>query len=292
LEPVLVPSPGQPPPKARLADVIARTVELPAMPMVAQRVMLAVQNPNVSASQLAAIITQDQGLTGKLLAVCNSAFYGLSRHVESVQQAVTVLGFRELLNLVVSTSARYLFRSFGPQEKLLWEHGLGCALASVLVAQSHAPKTKDVAFLAGQMHDVGKVVMSSHDPKGFSTTLKDPVLHLLSEQQVFGFTHADVGSLLMTRWNMPPAVEHAAFHHHDLSLVQSLAPESAPLVACVALGNHLCHRTGVGVEELTDLDLPLEVVDATDILGLHPEDVEKLVTRFAKQWADAKAHLV
>lgn len=279
-------------PSADVAALVEATLELPPMPAVAQRVFMAAQDPNVTTEQLAHIINSDPALVTKLLAVCNSSFYGLRRRVSSVQHAVTLLGFRELFNLVVSTSARYLFRSMGPQEQYLWEHSIACALASHLVAERLHPGSRDLAFVAGQLHDVGHAVLNLREPLKLAKVFGDAdgvdVQGL--EIKAFGVTHADIGSLVMRRWNLPPGLEAAAFLHHDPMLCSTLTPDYAPLVSVVTVANHVCHLAGQGRVPKSDVP-PLEVTDALDNLGVDSSVLESLVKEFKRVYASERSKL-
>lgn len=247
----LLSSPTAPAVKAKPGDLralVEKTLELPAMPVIATRVMRAVEDPKTTTNVLAAVIETDPGITGWIMRVVNSAAYGRQRRVTSLAQAISLLGFVELKNLVVSASMRAIYRSFGPIEKDLWLHSVAVGSGARILANRVAKKFREPAFLAGQMHDVGKLVIRNTFPERFLDALKSrPELGTIAaEEAQLGFSHVDVGALLMQRWNMPAPIEAAAFYHHDLELAQMLAAEHAQLVGCVVLANELAHRLGHG----------------------------------------------
>lgn len=267
--------------KASLEQLIERTLDIPTIPAVASKVILATNDPNSTAAKIAKIIEADQGISARILRVCNSAMYGLQRKVTSLQHAITILGFRELKHLVLSASTRNLYKSFGPVEQQLWEHSIGCALASHMVAEKLHPPLRELAFLAGQMHDIGKVIIKNRLPTQFDQVLVDAktVGTLAAESKNLGFTHTDVGSLIMKRWNMPEGVEMTAFHHHDLSLAESIAKDHLRLVACVAVANHICHLAGIGsVEE--DIPEETQINEALQVFGTGADILPALVEAF------------
>jgi hypothetical protein len=101
-------------------------------------------------------------VTTWIMRVVNSAAYGRQRAVSSLVQAVSLLGFKEIKSLVISASMRTLCRTFGPAEQRLWRHAVCTALGARLVARRVSRAREDEAFLAGQLHDVGKIVLQNH----------------------------------------------------------------------------------------------------------------------------------
>jgi HD-like signal output (HDOD) protein len=273
-------------PTGTLASVVASALDIPTIPAVATKVIKAVEDDRTTADALAKIIVVDQGITARILRVCNSAFYGMPRQITSLQRAVTVLGMRELKNLVISASTRNLYKNFGPVEQQMWEHSAGCAMGAQYVALKLCPSARDLAFLAGQMHDVGKVIMRNKLVVKFDEAqiLSKTMGTTDAEAKVFGYSHTDVGALLMKRWNMPEAVELAAFLHHDLSLGESVAGDHIKLVACVALANHLCHACGVGGPP-DDNPRETQSFEAAQILGVSEETMVTLIKEFGEKYA-------
>lgn len=280
---------AEPPPQVRpgggLAGVVARAIELPTVPAVAQRVMKAVEDPNMSAPKLAKIVEADQGLTAKVLRISNSAMYGRPRQITNLQGAVVLLGFNEVKDLVLVSSTRQLYKRFGPREKAMWEHSVGVAICSHVIAQRFAPALREAAFLAGQMHDIGKVVLNNQNPVNFGEAerLGAESGSVAAEQEVFMFTHTDVGAMVSAKWNMPAGVEAVCMYHHDLSLAHSVAADQALLVACVTLANFICHKLQVGAPEPESSLLP-DAEDAMSMLGLDMPKVDALLENFQEKY--------
>lgn len=272
------------PARARPGDLRAladRSLELPAMPVVATRVIQAVASPTATVAEVAALIGQDPVVTTWIMRVVNSAAYGRQRTVSSLVQAVSLLGFKEIKSLVISASMRTLSRTFGPVEQRLWRHAVCTALGARLVARRVSRALEDEAFLAGQLHDVGKIVLQNHQSEALrqAEALRGELGPTASEEHVLGFAHTDVGSLLVQRWGLPQTIEVAAFYHHDLELCSSLAPEHLPLVACVTLADVLAHRLlDAGPPSPFDEAICL---DATTALGLAPAVLDSLSTALA-----------
>jgi HD-like signal output (HDOD) protein len=202
----------------------------------------------------------------------------LPRRVESILQAVVLLGFREVRNLVIGASVRQLFRQFGPEEEALWEHAIGVAAISRMLADRFARQHRELAYLAGQLHDVGKIIIRNQDLERYRKTQSAPSEQAIldAEQTIYGFTHTDVGGLLLQRWNLPKALETATFCHHDIALCQGVDSENTKLTACVSLADYLCDRYGVGVTMAEPEPPPDELGEILRLLDLDGTRLEPL----------------
>jgi HD-like signal output (HDOD) protein len=265
-----------------LGGLLATSVEIPTVPAIAAQVIHAIESPELGADALAAIIEPDQGISARLLKTANSSLYGLSRRVHSLQSAVLLLGFAQVRDIVLASSTRHLYKRFGPVERGLWVHSVAMAVATRQIAMALAPAEKETAYLAGQMHDIGQVVMNNLHAEAFAEALLGAKTagSCPAEQAVFGFSHADVGALLASRWRMPPAVEAACFYHHDLAKARSLAPEQGPLVACVVLANAACHELGFASEVAQQL-FTSERDEALELLGASMREFEDIMEGLA-----------
>jgi HD-like signal output (HDOD) protein len=269
--------------RSALGDLVAKSLELPTVPAIAAAVIRALEDPNVGARDIAKVIQTDQGITARLIKTCNSSVYGLQREVSSLQSAIALLGFIEVRDLVLASSTRYLYRRFGVIERNIWQHSVAMASCARMLALALAPEAKDAAYLAGQMHDVGKVVMNNAEPRRFALAAAQPGSSWEAEQAAFGFSHADVGSLLSVRWKMPAPIEAAIFYHHDFAMGRSFAPEHIRLIACVILANGICHRVGFGADASAS-PLRGDEREALTVLGASEKQLEILGADFEKKF--------
>jgi putative nucleotidyltransferase with HDIG domain len=233
-----------------ITDLVKERFEIPTIPLIATKVALELHDPDASAQRLSRLIANDQGLTTRILSVANSSFYGAGQEVSSVQQAVVTLGFDMIQGLVVCFSTRKIYQRFGPAERSLWEHAMATAIACDLIAKRMGLACRKNAFVAGLMHDVGKVVLSNRAPEtfhhalGLARTMK--LSSVDAEQQAFGINHCDVGMVLVKQWDLAPALVQSTFLHHDLDLAEATAPDDLELVVVVHLANRICHFLGIG----------------------------------------------
>jgi putative nucleotidyltransferase with HDIG domain len=181
------------------------------------------ENPNVSAAELAKVIKSDQSISTKVLKLVNSAFYGLSGKVGTICQGIVILGFNTVRNIILSVSVFDLLpknEDYGEFEiAKFWEHSIGCAVISKVFAQRLGLKDPEEAFIAGLLHDIGKVVIAKLFQEDFltilKTTHKERVLFLDVEQEVLEITHSQVGGILAKHWKLPNNLTEAISFHHD-----------------------------------------------------------------------------
>ncbi len=261
---------------AKLKALIMTTRDLPAMPHVASKVLELSSDPNTSAAQLQQVIADDQAMTARILKIANSAMYACSRRIKTLSEAIVMLGFNSIRSLVVTSAARNLYTSggarMGLKERLLWEHSIGCAFACRLLVAGRWPALAEEAFLAGLMHDIGKLVLNLQEPDRF-----DEIVQIVynehrtfceTEREILQFDHAQAGSLLVNKWKLSPLLEDIIGHHHDPA---ALASDNT-LLLCLDLGNQICHKHGIGFQD--EPDLALYESPSLARLGLQQSDLD------------------
>lgn len=154
----------------KISVLISKINSIPTLPTVACQVIEITADPNSSADDLAKVVTPDISLTTKLLKMANSPFFGAIRRVTSLQHAITVLGFKEVRNLIISA---VIFESFMKAEKMgnydigkFWKHSFVCGLAAKVIA-ADLKKASNEFFVAGLIHDIGKLVIYITSPHDF-----------------------------------------------------------------------------------------------------------------------------
>ncbi|MGM0574779.1 MAG: HDOD domain-containing protein [Myxococcota bacterium] len=227
-----------------LRQLLGSTDALPSCPRIYSELVAALRDPDVSLDELGAIVEQDVAMTAKIFQIVNSAFFGTVRRVSSVRQAVTFLGTRMLRNLVLSVE---VFRAFEPAPDVpgfsigsLQRHALRTGrVASRLVARRDA----DDAFMAGMLHDAGYLLLASRLSGRLAVCLSEaersgrPAWEV--EQDVLGYTHAEVGAYLLGLWGLPHPIVEAVAHHHVPRRVESTVFD---LVAAVHVADRLSHE--------------------------------------------------
>ncbi|MDA8141576.1 MAG: HDOD domain-containing protein [Desulfobacteraceae bacterium] len=228
----------------KIAQLIAKIDAMPTLPTLVGRVLTITSDPNSSADDLLQAIEPDQSMTVKILKVANSAFYSRVRKVADLKQALMVLGFQEVRNLVLASA---VFNNFQKIRKVkefdaraFWRHSFITGLA----AKGMAGPLKLAAgemFIAGLIHDIGKLALLTALPLEFVRTMKMSGNYglegLIAEKHVLGLSHTDVGMRVLKRWMFPNHLVVATGFHHQPATDDSL--RVYPLV--VQLSDFLAH---------------------------------------------------
>lgn len=256
--------------------IIQTAGDLPSLPPIANLVLERISDPEVTAKQLHDIISKDQALAARILKIANSTFYGCSRNITRVSEAVVIIGFKTIRSLLITTVMQDMLKNFGLLEKLLWEHSLGCAFGAQVIAGFVKFSKSEEAFLSGLLHDVGKVVLNQKIPAEMLEIIKTiynrpGLLSINIEQQKLGFNHAQVGQLIARKWNFAEEIEEAIGSHHD--------PNSATILPTLShivnLANAFCHKLEIGPTRTPDLNLMSS--DAVSFLRLREDQVQTLL---------------
>ncbi len=261
-------------------EILAKLHQLPSLPLVVQEIISSFSDVDLNTISLAYNISQDQGLSAKVLRIANSTFYGLSRKVGSIEDAIIVLGFDTIRSLVLSAG---MVQTFPPSSGNLfdrnayWRRSFRVAAISKALAKNLQQKRK-LAFTAGMFYDIGQLVMDLCIPQQFAELLQQQTSAELSlmelERSRLGFDHADIGAELIRLWNFPPEIEQVVRYWRDPTLQETIDP----LVCVVHMASLL--ESGVSKEDLIErlpktwcgqLQLTLEYIETK---LPHPEQLE------------------
>lgn len=273
-----------------IEQIIMKTCDLPTMPAVADRVMRLVADPNTTTEQLQKVISADQALAARILKIANSVFYASVRKINTISEAIVMIGFNTLRSLVLTASSRDIYKRFGLTEKMLWEHSMGAAISAGIIAKELRIVNQEEAYLGGLLHDVGKVVLNNSDPAKFSKVMErvynEQISFRMAEQEVYGFSHADVGAMVIRKWKLSENLEMAIRNQYNPTWLSS-DPNLMKLTAVVNLANQFCLKLGIGHRQAIS-DLPLEKEEAFDILKVDAARLPELVERASRAFEEEK----
>lgn len=256
------------------ARVLKTLKDLPPMPHSVVKARQVMADPNSSFKDLADLFEKDQALATKVLRLANSAYYGLSGKVSSIQHASVLLGHQTLGELITMTGTSSLMGSnlegYGLESGDLWLHSLAVALGSRLISREKAPDLADDAFMAGLIHDSGKLILDRHllERKDALDSLLEEDGHtfLEAERRVLGFDHSEIASEACARWQIPDAIGEAVRHHHHPSRA------GAKELACIVhVADLVAIMGGIG----GGIDGTRYKMDrnAMELLDISPEDI-------------------
>ncbi len=264
---------------------------MPAISPVLGKINRMAQEMETSPRDLVKIIMLDPVLTGKVLKLVNSSFYGLTQRVQTLAQAVVYLGINTVKNLAISTALLSTVFVKERREALdldpddFWRHCIATALCCKFIARLNASSETDpeMYFIAGLLHDVGKVLLIRTDPQRYGLALAESrrlgVSLAFSETAHFGMSHTEAGGILARKWKLDAPLVRVIEQHH--------APPQGSiqrLHGTVIIANTISKCTDAGqsgnriIEEMADdivsgLDLSNSAID--EVAGKIPVEVER-----------------
>jgi putative nucleotidyltransferase with HDIG domain len=275
-------------PTQTAAQFVQNAKDLPVMPPVAAQIVKLTENPDSDLRGLVDLIQRDASLAVRVLKIANSSFYSMPREIESIRQAIVLLGYATLRSVVVAASIKDVFARYGLSERLLWEHAMAGAVAANTLAHRIGGFAPDEAFVGGLVHDVGKLVMHAEAEKRYQEVMRqvyaDEAEAVPAETAVFGFDHAQVGRLTLEKWGLPPRLVAAIGAHHDVERAES---GSKPLAALLHVADRMCLRAGFGRRRPNENVQPCQG-PAAKMLGLNDEGLEDLMTAFKEAYEREK----
>lgn len=190
--------------------------EIPAMPNVVMQAINLVKNPNASIKDLANIISYDQSLSAKVLTLVNSAYYGFSQQITSINRALALIGMVKAKNLIITIAMRPMFTR--QSDKELWKHSIRVAVGCEHFAKHKNLLNSDESFVLGFMHDVGKMIFNLKDPQFYDRTreiIEAGEKSIDIETKEFGCNHTQVGIILAKKWQLPVIISNVMKYHHS-----------------------------------------------------------------------------
>jgi HD-like signal output (HDOD) protein len=244
----------------RLKQLATRVKSLPAVPAIYQRLTNELRKEDASLEQIGDIVSRDVGMTAKILQLVNSAFFGLPQPISNPGEAVMYLGLSTVRALVLSLQVFSQFKNpnlSGFSLNALADHCWTTAVLARRIARAERcdPKIIDQCFIAGLLHDVGRIILADGLPEQYAKVWNEarqnhlPVWQV--EQTEFGATHADVGAYLLGLWGLPnPIVEAVALQHCP---GRCIVVEFSPLAA-LHVANSFAHEKAGSPAESIQLD--------------------------------------
>lgn len=246
-----------------------------SLPDVAFRVNELIDCPDPRPADLVEVILCDPALAARLLRLVNSAYYALPYPVETVSQAIGLIGQRELRDLVMATSAVSLFKGLPPEQvnmEQFWFHSIACGIAARELAWRCHLTEGERLFLAGLLHGVGKLIFYSQCADRYREVLqrveREGLESIVAERQVFGFTYADLSAALLKNWRFPERLWIAVAHH----LEPAGAPDYWLEAMIIHAASHVAgsQQPGAGVNLLSGESLEI-TASLANMLKLEPE---------------------
>lgn len=269
--------------------VVRQEMELASLPNIFFQITESLKNPRSSASYVAEVISKDVALSAKLLKMVNTPFYGFPSRIDTLSRAVTVVGTNQLTNLALGVSVIAAFEGV-PEEfftlKEFWLHSVACGIVARLLAGRAGLAGDEKFFVAGLLHDIGRLVMLKNHLKASIEVLRPAKVGRRAlvdvERAVWGCTHAEIGGRMLKSWRLPPFLESLVHHHH--TPMEASMPAEASVVH---VADFIIHGLGIGssgASLVPELD-----PRAWKKLGLREKDLPDIVRQAERQASDVMA---
>jgi HD-like signal output (HDOD) protein len=218
-------------------------------PMILQEILAVVEDPRAGAKEVQVIVERDMSCSVKLLKLANSAYYGFSRQVKTIREAIVIIGLDGVKNVAMSLSVAESFVKGTPQErdflKNLWIHSMATATAASVLCRRFPKFPSSMAYCAGLVHDFGKVILQQHFGATYALVVeaaKEEFLDMATaERNLLGVDHATVGGWIGESWDLPDTVTRVLNGHH------SSGPwEKGDVLALVVAADAAAYESGIG----------------------------------------------
>jgi putative nucleotidyltransferase with HDIG domain len=235
--------------RRRPEDLVRGTVDVGTVQTMYHRLTEVIDHPLSSAADVGKVISEDPGLTARLLRLVNSPIYGFPSRIDTVSQAISIVGMAQLRDLAIGTAFMRLFGNV-PSELAdmdsFWRHSIACGLAARLIAAQRREANVERLFVAGLLHDIGRPIIytraAGEAAEAHRAAATEGIPLFEGEQRVFGFHHGSVGAVLLERWRLPSMlVEIVAWHH-----APRLAPRYPVETATIHVADAIANALGLG----------------------------------------------
>ena len=256
---------------------LERIEDLPTLPTILFEVNRLLEDINTSAKVLSDTIEKDQSMVVKILKLVNSAFYGFRSRISDISNAVVLLGFNTVRNSVISVS---IIKAFSGKNALkgfdiadFWRHSIAVAVTSKRLAEKCRVEAPDNCFVAGLLHDIGKLILSQYFQDLFTrvwiTAQKENLTFYEAEKKEISVKHPEIGSFLAKRWQFPDHLVDAIKCHHAVR--KSVSNYDLLLIVYGAdiIVNHCA------MEPEKSIDISAVHPDAVEMLGAYMGNIDE-----------------
>ena len=276
--------PREPEFQASIERLFERIGEVSSLPSVATRIIEVVNDEDADADDLLKVVQLDVAFGVRVLRTVNSAYYSLRYKVRDLKSAINLLGFEEVRNLALTAHVSKLFaeeQDYGTYSReKLWDHLVGVASASRLVALVSGKGMPEEAYLCGLLHDMGYILLDQYIHVRFRQVidrLNEETPTRAMERQILTFDHTELGEYVTRKWNFPKIVTDTIRYHHNPT---EYTGEHRDTVAIVAVANALCSRKGLSAMGISNVPVPESAV--FESLGIGHDELSSIWSQLEK----------
>ncbi|MDR4496504.1 MAG: HDOD domain-containing protein [Candidatus Scalindua sp.] len=266
--------------KIPLIKLLNKIKELPPLPQSIPRILEITRRTDSSAQDLARVFELDPTLTASILKLANSSYYGFNREISTISHAIVCLGFDTIKSIALTASTQNMLNdglfAYKLEKGMLWQHSTTCATCARMIAQRIKYKDCEEAYVAGLLHDIGKIILSSFAEEQYDQILEktkdNKTPFNIAELEVLGYDHPQIGGKIIEKWNLPPVlVEAVQFHHQPEKAV-----ENKTLTYIIHLADAICDMLGIGLG--SDGLMYVFEKNTFTVLGLSEDEGESIMS--------------
>lgn len=279
-------------PDRRLILLRSHIDKMPPLSPTVAKVLALCNKRDTSPVELNKVVSIDPVLTGNVLRLINSAYYGMSQKITSVVRAITMLGINTVRNLLLSTavlstlSKKNNFNSLNAN--LFWEHSLATGVTAKLIAIRHRipMDVVETYFIAGLLHDIGKIPLNNRFSEEYKTAIEDADQHgqplFIAESHSFGIDHTDIGKLIASKWSLGDDISDAIEYHHAPADYEG---EHKNIVFIIALADYFVNSLKIGYSgSLHRAEIPPVILKyLKEHLGLTLNSLGEIIKEIASE---------
>ena len=235
--------------------IISKMQDIKSFPQFVIETMRKLNDPESNAADVARSLSRDEGLVLRILKLANSAAYGLSRNITNISEAIAMLGYKSVSNIILAATVYSAMdkglSGYALDRGELWRHSLMVAYTSRQLAKLTEKVGTEDAYVGGLLHDIGKVILNDYVRFGYGIIVKmveeKHIPFTEAELKVLGFDHAMIGEIMIERWEMPKAYVAAVAYPHKPNDLPDDKKQYQPLLDVVTLANTICLMLGIGL---------------------------------------------
>ena len=266
-----------------MADKIG---DFPTLPTIYTSLLEILSNPRSTVQDVANIILKDQASTLKILKIVNSVSYGLQSRVDTISQAIFYIGFSEIKNIVLTLSVIDVFSNTKSLTHFsivdFWKHSIAVGIISKKLGKLIGIKNTENFFLAGIVHDIGKLFFINTFTDEYNKIVKyahdNKLIIYEAENNIYGFNHMDIGEMLADKWQLPATINHAIKYHHS----KNIGEGTPDLTLCVHLADVIARIMELGNPGDNIVYPPCEEI--WNVLKIPPDTFAKMYNSIISEY--------
>ena len=259
---------------------------IPPMVGSAQKAFKIAIDPKADARDFIDVLESDESLSARIIKVANSVYYDRGKKSTSIEEAVQIIGLNELRGLLNASSLNSVFPSSHPARAIAWNNDIATGIIAKRLCQQVAQDLVESAFLAGLMHDIGKLLLMQRAGEDYSKVIlkvdSEGIPFHVAESEIFPFDHTEVGQLIAQRWGFTEELTTAIRNHH-----QSFSSfNGICLTGIIKAADIFAYLIGAGGKTANRLRMKLEeqVDEAWDYLNIPLNDRKSALASFGKSF--------